>query len=61
MQKRAKNEVFGHFLEFGPLVQLDILYYDITKWCARFDYLINHSGSFKNWKNAFLNDQNSQK
>ena len=31
MQKRAKNEVFGHFLEFGLLDRLDIAYCDSTK------------------------------
>ena len=31
MQKRAKNEVFGHFLELGLLDRLDIAYYDSIK------------------------------
>ena len=31
MQKRAKNEVIGHILEFGLLDQLDIAYCDCTK------------------------------
>jgi len=31
MQKRAKNEVFGRFLEFGLLDRLDIAYCDSTK------------------------------
>ena len=37
MQKRAKNEVFGHFLDFGTLDGLDIAYYDSTKCFAAFD------------------------
>ena len=31
MIQSAKNEVFGHFLEFGLLVRLDIAYFDGTK------------------------------
>ena len=31
MIRSAKNEVFGHFLEFGLLVRLDIAYFDGTK------------------------------
>ena len=31
MQKRAKNEVFGRFLEFGLLDRLDVAYCDSTK------------------------------
>ena len=31
----AKNELFGHFLEFGPLERLDIAYCYGTKWYAR--------------------------
>ena len=43
MQKRAKNEifrarneVFGHFLEIGASVGLDIAYFDSAKWSSRF-------------------------
>ena len=116
MIQRAKNEVFGHFLEFGLLDQLDIAYCDSTKWSTTFgdvtrsrriiqrsqisilewskwpkmrflaiflslvcwiDLILHivivlnvyqHSamlpgqaGSFKNQKNAFLNDPKSQK
>ena len=61
MQKRSKNEAFGKFLEFGPLIRLDIAYFDRTKWCAWVGHRIIHAGSFKNHKNAFLNDPNSQK
>ena len=57
----AKNDVFGHFLEFGMRYQLDIAYLDSTKWFAWVGDLITHTGSFKNHKNAFLNDPNSQK
>ena len=35
MQKRAKNEVFGHFLEFGISDPLDNAYNDSTKWSER--------------------------
>ena len=28
----AKNEVFGHFLEFGGLERHDVAYFDRTKW-----------------------------
>ena len=61
MQKRAENEVFGHFLEFGVSDRLDIAYFDRTKWCACVDHRITHAGSFKNLKSAFLDDRNSQK
>ena len=57
----AKNEVFGHFIEFGPSDWLCIAYFDRTKWCAWVGHPITHAGSFKNRKNAFLNDPNSQK
>ena len=36
MQKRAKNEVFGHFLEFGTSAGPDIAYYDSTKCFSTF-------------------------
>ena len=32
MIQKAKKEGFGHFLEFGPSDQLDIAYFDNTKW-----------------------------
>ena len=57
----AKNEVFGHFLEFGASDWLDIAYYDRLNWCAWFGHHITLAGSFKNHKNAILNDPNSQK
>ena len=57
----AKKEVFGHLLAFGALDWLDIAYFDRTKWHARFRRHTNHAGSFKNEKNAFLNDPSSQK
>ena len=31
MQKRAKNEVFGHFLEFGLLDRFDIAYCEMIQ------------------------------
>ena len=36
MQKRAKNEVFGHFLEFGTSDGPDIAYYDRGKCFSSF-------------------------
>ena len=56
MIQRAKIGVIGHFMEFGLLYRLDIAYCDGTKCflplpvCER---------SFKNQKNAFLNDPKS--
>ena len=116
MIQRAKNEVFGHFLEFGLLDQLDIAYRDSTKcfptfgivtrswriiqksqkcsfewsklpkksfftifwsWVCWIDLILHvvivlnvfklwttikgHEGSFKDNKNAFLNDPKCQK
>ena len=42
MQKRAKNEVFGHFLQFGTSDRLDIAYFECTKWSERFDHHFNY-------------------
>ena len=61
MIKRAKNEVFGHFLEFGLLDRLDIGYCDSTKCFQCSATLPGHEGSFKDHKNAPLNDPKSQK
>ena len=36
MIQTAKNEIFGHFLEFGLLDWLDIAHYDSTKWISTF-------------------------
>ena len=36
MIQSAKNEVFGHFLEFGLLDRLDIAYCDSTKCLPTF-------------------------
>ena len=57
----AKNEVFDHFPELGALDRLQIAYYDYTKWSWQFGCHILHARSFKNHKNAFLNDPKSQK
>ena len=51
---------FGQFLAFLTSDQLDIAYFDRTKWCAWVGHRITQAGSFKNHKNAFLNDPNSQ-
>ena len=50
-----------HFLKFGPSGQLDIAYFDQTKWSERFGNNSADPGSFKNQKNAFLNDPKCQK
>ena len=57
----AKNEVFSHFLEFWASDRLQIAYFDYTKWSWQVGCHIAHAGSFKNHKNAFLNDPKSQK
>ena len=56
-----KNEVFGHFLEFGTLDLLDIAYFDRATWWSQFANCNSYTGSFKIQKNAFLDDQNSKK
>ena len=61
MIQRAKIEVFGHFLEFGRSDVLHTAYFDCTKWSLQLGYNIAHAGSFKNHKNAFLNDPKCQK
>ena len=116
MIQEAKNEVFGHFLEFGLSDRLDIAYIDRTKCFLTFsnvtrsswiiqrsekcifewskepkkrflaiflslvgciDFILHivivlnvfqlsaaspsHEGSYKKYKNAFLNDPKSQK
>ena len=116
MIQTAKNEVFGHFLDFSPSNRLDIANYDRAKCSPTFGnvarswriiqkpqkrifewskepkmrfwaifltlvcpidlilqilielnvlqhsaWLPGHKGSFKNLKNGFLNDPNSQK
>ena len=57
MIQGAEKDVLGHFLEFGLLYRLDIAYCDDTK-C--FLTLLGCERSFKNQKNAFLNDPKSQ-
>ena len=47
MIQRAKNEVFGHFLELGASDRLQIAYYDCTKWSWQVGSHIAHAGSFK--------------
>ena len=36
MQKRAKNEVFGHYLEIGASDGLDVAYHDSRKCFSAF-------------------------
>jgi hypothetical protein len=57
----AKTEVFGHFLQFEAWDCVDIAYFHRTEWWALVGRRVTHCGSFKNHKNAFLNDPNSQK
>ena len=57
----AKNEVFCHLLELDASNRLQIAYFDYTKWCWHVGCNIAHAGSFKNPKNTFLNDPNTQK
>ena len=59
--QRVKNEVFGHFLQLGASDWLEIAYVNRNKLCAWVGHPITQAGSFKNRKNAFLNDPNSQK
>ena len=61
MIQTAKNEIFGHFLEFGLLDLLDITYFDSSNVFQHSTTLQDHEGSFKCHKNAFLNDPKSQK
>ena len=59
--KEPKKEVFDHFLGFGLLDRLDIAYCDSTKCFPTLEMLPGHEGSFKDRKNAFLNDPKAQK
>ena len=61
MIQRAKIEVLGPFLEFGLLDPLDIAYCDSAKCFQLSAMLPGHEGSFKDRKNAFLNDPKAQK
>ena len=54
----AKNQDFGHFLQFGVLDWLDIAYSDRTKYCTSFGHHLARAESFKN---TILNDPKSQK
>ena len=56
MIQMAKTEDFGHFLEFRPSDWLDIAYLDSTIQSEQLGNDVTHPGSFKNQKNAFLND-----
>ena len=46
MIQTAKNEAFGHFLEFGAFDLLDIAYSNRTKWFACIGQCISHAWSF---------------
>ena len=61
MIQRAKKVFFGHFLEFGASDWFQIAYFDYTKWYWHVGCHIAHAGSFKNQKNAFLDDPKCQK
>ena len=53
MQKRAKNEVFGRFLEFGLLDRLDIAYCDSTKRFLTFG-IVTRSWSIIQKSNKYI-------
>ena len=57
----SKKIRLGHFLEFCASDWLEIAYFNRNEWFASFGLRITHARSFKNHKNAFLNDPNSQK
>ena len=57
----AKNEVFGLFLEFGPLERLDMAIVVIVNIFQHLQMSPGHGGSFKYHENAFLNDLKWQK
>ena len=54
------HSVLGLFLQFGRSDGLHIAYFGSTKCSEHFGDDIAHGGSFKNHKNAFLNDPKSQ-
>ena len=54
----AKNKDLGHFHGFGVSDWVDIAYFDRTEWFA---HRVIHAESFKNPKDAFLNDPNTPK
>ena len=58
MQKRPKNEVFGHFIEFVWFCVADIAYWEIIKRFPMFGEIVR---SVKSLNIAFLNDPKSQK
>ena len=62
---RAKNEVFGRFLKFGMLDQLDIAYCDSNKCLPTCIYISAMLPDRKEYskvtKNASLNDTKCQK
>ena len=65
MIQRAKNEVFGRFLTFGMLDQLDITYCDSNKCLPTCIYISAMLPDRKEYskvtKNASLNDPKHQK
>ena len=61
MIQTAKNQVFGHFLEFHSSDRLEIAYFHFAKQSLQLGGHIARAGSFKNHKNAFLDDPMSKK
>ena len=60
----STNWTFSFWLflfKFSASDRLQITYFDYTKWCRHVGCNIAHAGSFKNHKNTFLNDPNTQK
>ena len=61
MTQNAQKEDLCQYLEFCCLDRLDNAYCDITQCFYCLVLLPVHEGSFKHYKNAFLNDSKSQK
>ena len=61
MIQRAKKEGFGHHLESGLLDWLDLHILLVLNVYQRSAMLPGHEGSFKDLKNAFLNDPRAKK
>ena len=54
MIQKAKNEVFGHFLEFGLLDRLDIAYFDSTKCFPTFSNVTTSWRIIQRWQKCIF-------
>ena len=61
MTQRAKNEVFGHFLEFGWLDPLDIAYCDMTNVVPTSENVTRSRKIIQKSQQTSLNDPKSKK